>query len=182
MEHTVDQARLAVPATDDDHSLGTSSAPVTLIEYGEFECPYCGRSFHVIKDLVREFGDNLRFVFRHYPLDSEHPFSLRASLAAEAAGAQGKFWEMHDQLFTHQHSLGYDDLRTHAIEVGLDAGRLEADVRRGAHLDRIQNDFDSGVRSGVSRTPTFFINGRLHDGPPDATGLRDAILFQISHT
>jgi protein-disulfide isomerase len=175
MKSNVDEARLAVPVTEDDHAWGPASAAVTVVEYGEFECPHCGRAFHVIKRLHREFGDQLRFVFRHYPLDSEHPFSLRASMAAEAAAAQGRFWDMHDHLFSHQHSLSYDDLRTHAVALGLDAARLEADVTRAAYLDRIKDDFDSGVRSGVRGTPTFFINGVQHDGPPDGDGLRTAI-------
>jgi Na+:H+ antiporter, NhaA family len=175
MRNTVDQARLAVPVLPHDHVRGPESAAVTVVEYGEFECPYCGRAFHVINDLLKEYGDQLRFVFRHYPLDSEHPFSVRASLAAEAAAAQGKFWEMHDHLFTHQHSLAYDDLRTHGEALGLDPVRLETDVRRGAHLDRIHDDFDSGVQSGVRATPTFFVNGRLHQGSPDEIELRTAI-------
>ena len=175
MKPTVDEGRLAVPAHANDHVLGSQSAAVTLVEYGEFECPHCGRAFHFIKEFQDEFGAELRFVFRHYPLDSEHPFSLRASLTAEAAAAQGEFWAMHDRLFTHQHSLGYDDLRTHAEALGLDGIRIEDDVRRGTYLSRIRSDFDSGVRSGVQQTPTFFVNGVKHIGRPDATSLRVAI-------
>jgi NhaA family Na+:H+ antiporter len=175
MEPTTDDTRLAVPVHDTDHVRGPQSAAVTLVEYGEFECPHCGRTFHVINKLRDEFGDQLRFVFRHYPLDSEHPFSVRGSLAAEAAAAQDKFWAMHDRLFTHQHSLGYDDLRTHSEALGLDTDRLEIDVRRQSRLDRIEADFDSGVRSGVRGTPTFFVNGLKHNGSIDERGLRTAI-------
>jgi protein-disulfide isomerase len=175
MKPTVDAGRLAVPVSDRDHARGPAFAAVTLVEYGEFECPHCGRAFHVINDLHEEFGDEFRFVFRHYPLDSEHPFSLRASLAAEAAAAQGRFWEMHDHLFTHQHSLSYDELRIHGEGLGLDVARLEADIRRGTYLARVKADFDSGVRSGVRETPTLFMNGLKHEGSPNAVALRAAI-------
>ena len=167
---------LAVPITDDDHIYGAIDATVTLVEYGEFECPHCGRAHFQLKAL-RDLLDELdaRFVFRHLARDEVHPFSIRAAVTAEAAGRQGRFWQMHDHLFEHQHSLSYEDLRRHATEVGLDLDRFREDVRDPSLLDIVQADAAGALRSGVTGTPTFFLDGRLYDGSYALNALVEAI-------
>jgi protein-disulfide isomerase len=170
------RARLAVPVSEDrDHIRGPRTAPVTLVEYGDYECPFCGQAYYVVKDLQRRAGNLVRFVFRYFPLTTIHPHAERAAEAAEAAGAQGRFWEMHDCLFENQQALEDEDLLEYAALVGLDIPRFVRDMREGRHLARIREDFLSGVRSGVNGTPTFFINGVRHDGPWDLASLMTAI-------
>ncbi len=168
-------APTARPVDDVDHSSGPDSAPVTLIMYGEFECPHCGRAYFVVKQLKEILGDNLRFVFRHFAREEVHPFSERAAEAAEAAGAQGKFWAMHDRLFENQHALEYRDLQVHAEAVGLDAERFWADMRAHKHLEMVRGHLDEGRRSGVKETPTFFINGERYEGPLEREALFAAL-------
>jgi protein-disulfide isomerase len=159
------RAKLAVPINEErDHVRGPRAAPVTLVEYGDYECPYCGQAYYVMKDLERRAGNLMRFVFRNFPLTTVHPHAERAAEAAEAAGAQGKFWEMHDLLFENQQALGDQDLMEYATLVGLDIPRFAREMREGRYLNRIREDFLSGARSGVNGTPTFFINGLRHDG------------------
>jgi len=167
---------LAVQISDDDHIYGAIDAAVTLVEYGEFECPHCGRAHFQLRAL-RDRLDELdaRFVFRHLARDEVHPFSIRAAVTAEAAGRQGRFWEMHDHLFEHQHSLGYEDLRRHATEVGLDLDRFQEDVRDPRLLDLVHADGAGAFRSGVTGTPTFFLNGRRYDGTYALSALVKAI-------
>src|SRR5918999_2267848 len=151
---------LAAPAGADDHAPGSVDAAVTLVEYGEFECPHCGRAHFQLKALRDHLADlDARFVFRHFARDEVHPFSVRAALTAEAAGAQGRFWEMHDHLFEHQHSLEYEDLKRHATEVGLDLDRFLRDVRDSRLLEIVDEHRDGARKSGVDTTPTFFLNG-----------------------
>jgi Na+/H+ antiporter NhaA len=158
-----------------DHLRGPTEAPVTLVEYGDYECPYCGRAEPVVRQLLAEFGDELRYVFRHLPLEDVHPHAQLAAEAAEAAGAQGRFWEMHDLLFAHQDALEPADLRRYAEELGLDVDRFWEEVRSRAYARRIAEDVRSAEESGVAGTPTFFVNGRRHQGAYDAETLGDVV-------
>jgi protein-disulfide isomerase len=169
------RARLVLPVGERDHIRGPESAPVTLVEYGDYECPYCGQAYWVIRELERLEGDVMRFVFRNFPLATIHPHAERAAEAAEAAGAQGKFWEMHDTLYEHQQALEDEDLLQYAAAIGLDLPRFARELREGVHQARVREDFLSGVRSGVNGTPTFFINDVRHDGPWDLDTLFAAV-------
>lgn len=160
---------------DDDHLRGNPLAPVTLVEYGEFECPDCGRAYHSVKRVLAEAGDEVRFVFRHFARDDVHPFSERSAEAAEAAGAQDAFWEMHDFLFEHQHQLEYDDLARHAGGLGLDVARFNREVASHDHREKVRSDLASGRELDVVETPTFFVNGVRHEGSPDPATLLAAI-------
>jgi len=170
------RAKLAVPISEErDHVRGPRAAPVTLVEYGDYECPYCGQAYSVVKELEIRAGNLMRFVFRNFPLTTVHPHAERAAEAAEAAGAQGKFWEMHDLLFENQQALEDEDLLEYAALVGLDIPRFVREMREGRYLNRTREDFLSGARSGVNGTPTIFINGLRHDGPRDLATLMTAI-------
>jgi Na+/H+ antiporter NhaA len=158
-----------------DHIRGRVDAPVTLIEYGDFECPYCGHAAPVIAKLLDHLGDELRYVFRHLPLTDVHPSAQLASEAAEAAAAQGAFWDMHDRLLTHQDALAPSDLYRHASDLGLDLERFSEDLRRRRFAPRVAEDVQSADASGVSGTPTFFINGRRHQGVYDIDTLTRAV-------
>jgi protein-disulfide isomerase len=175
MTVTHDSATLAPPVGARDHAQGPSDAPLTLVEYGDFECPHCGRAHLIVKAVQKHFGKRLRFVFRHFPLSTMHPHAERAAKAAEAAAAQGRFWEMHDELFEHQDALEDDHLREYAKAIGLDRARFDRELASGVHAGRVRDDFLSGVRSGVNGTPTFFINGRRHNAPWDADALAEAL-------
>jgi len=155
---------LAVPVSERDHSQGPATAAVTLVQYGDYECPYTRRSTWVVQALQQELGDQLRFVYRNFPLTEIHPHALHAALAAEAAAAQGKFWEMHDYIFHHQHTLEDSDLEQFAGAVGLDLQQYRHDIADQRALARIEEDVAGGERSGVQGTPTFFINGVLYRG------------------
>jgi Na+:H+ antiporter, NhaA family len=163
-----------------DHVRGSIDAPATLVEYGDFQCPYCGDAYPVVGELLERFGDHLRFVFRHMPLSDLHPRARPAALAAEAAGAQDRFWEMHDRLFTHQLELGDAELRRHAQALGLDLDRFARELREGVHAARIDEDYRSGVRSGIPSTPRFFLNGVIHLGSPTRAELEEAISTELS--
>src|SRR3954451_918644 len=154
---------------------GGPDAPVTLVEYGDFECPFCGQAEPVVRDLLAEFGDELRYVWRHLPLADVHPSAQTAAEAAEAAAAQGRFWEMHDVLLAHQDELSPIDLDRHANEIGLDPSRFWEDVRRHRHADRVAEDVGSADASGVAGTPSFFVNGRRHEGAYDVATLTAAV-------
>ena len=159
-----------------DHVRGPVDAPLTLVEYGDFECPYCGRATGVVEELRERFGDRLRYVFRHVPLADVHEHAVLAAEAAEAAGAQGRFWEMHDRLFAHQDALGAADLLEHAAAVGLDVQRFSKDLGSGRFAARVRDDVASAQASGVGSTPTFFVGGRRHTGPYDAATLARELL------
>ena len=170
------RAKLAVPVSEDrDHIRGPRIAPVTLLEYGDYECQYCGQAYYVLKELEQRAGNLMKFVFRNFPLTTVHPHAERAAEAAEAAGAQGKFWEMHDLLYENQQALEDEDLMKYAAWADLDINRFVRDMREGRYLNRIREDFLSGTRSGVNGTPTFFINGFRHDGSWDLVSLMTAI-------
>ena len=163
-----------------DHVRGGADAPVTLVEYGDFQCPYCGEAYPVVNDLLERFGDQLRFVFRHMPLPDLHPRAPFAAEAAEAAAAQGRFWEMHDRLFEHQRQLTDAELRDHAEAVGVaDAARFDAELRDRVHEARVTEDFESGARSGVPSTPRFFVNGLIHLGSASYPELLEAISEEL---
>jgi Na+/H+ antiporter NhaA len=157
-----------------DHVRGPVDAPVTLVEYGDFECPYCGMAEPIVRELLRDFGD-VSYIWRHLPLSDVHPRAQLAAEAAEAAGAQGAFWEMHDVLLDHQDRLGPNDLAGYAERLGLDVERFSADLQFHAGAARIAEDVDSADLSGVSGTPTFFINGRRHYGAYDIATLSAAV-------
>jgi len=162
----LDQAtpRLAIPVNDRDHAQGPADAPITLVEYGDYECPYCGKAYPVVKELQKRLGDRLRFVFRNFPLNTIHEHAGVAAQAAEAAGAQGKFWEMHDVLYEHQDDLADADLHQYALKVALEIYQFDADLSGEKFAKRVRDDFRGGVRSGVNGTPTFFINGARYNG------------------
>jgi formate-nitrite transporter family protein len=168
-------ALLTPPVSERDHAVGPADARVTLVEYGDFECPSCGAMYLVIKQAERAFGSNLRVVFRHFPLRASHPHALQAAVAAEAAAEQGQFWAMHDRLFEHQTALGDEHLLHHARKLGLDTERFRASLAAPAHGERVRDDLTSGAQSGVRGTPTLFINGMRYDGPTDRRSLVDAL-------
>jgi protein-disulfide isomerase len=158
-----------------DWAKGPAAAPVTLLEYGDFECPFCGRAWVELKQLESLLEDHLRFVFRHFPLSQAHPHAMLAAEAAEAAGDQGKFWEMHDTLYRNQHHLEAPALVGYAADLGLDLARFSRDLQEHRHFAKVRRDFLEGVRSGVNGTPTLFINGRRHDGAYTAEAVLAAI-------
>ncbi|MEO8140855.1 MAG: thioredoxin domain-containing protein, partial [Gemmatimonadota bacterium] len=150
-------------------------APVTLVEYGDYQCPYCGAAYPIVKQLQHRMGKRLRFVFRNFPLTEIHQYALHAAETAEAAAVAGKFWPMHDLLFERQASLNDESLLGYAAEQGLDPMALAKALAAGTFEERVHHDFMTGVRSGVNGTPTFFINGRRHDGGHDAASLLAAL-------
>jgi len=160
-------SRLTPPVSDSDHQSGPDDARVTLVEYGDYECPHCGRAYPIVREVQRRMSRRLLFVFRNFPLSEMHPHAEHAAEAAEAAATQGKFWEMHDWLYEHQQTLEDTDLVRAAKGLGLDASRVERELATAAHAKRVRQDFRSGVRSGVNGTPTFFINGVRYDGSWD---------------
>ena len=168
-------ALLTPPVGPRDHILGTAHAAVTLVEYGDFECPLCGRAYTELKRVLRQVGGKVRFVFRHFPLSEEHPHAQHAAEVAEAAAAQGKFWEMHDLLYQRQAALADEDLVAYARELGLDAERVRRELAAHVHAARVREDVVSGTSSGVTGTPRFFINGRRHEEPGDAKTLAAAL-------
>jgi protein-disulfide isomerase len=170
------EARLALPVSEKrDHILGPRDAPVTLVEYGDYECPFCRATHGVVAALIERMGDDLRFVFRHFPITTIHPLAQQAAEAAEAAGVQGKFWPMHDTLYENQPRFDDQHLLAYAKALGLDLGTFARDISQHVHVPKIREDFLSGVHSGVNGTPTFFINGVRHDGPWDLPNLMAAI-------
>lgn len=155
---------LLVPVGEDDHTEGSLEAPVVLVEYGDFECPHCGHAYPIVKAAQRQLGDSLALVWRQFPLGESHPHAVHAAEASEAAGAQRKFWEMHDLLFEHQDALDDEHLLAYGEWLGLDVARYGKELVNDTYGDRVRNDFRTGVRSGVNGTPTFFINGIRFDG------------------
>ena len=166
---------LTPPVGARDHVQGSATAPVTLVEYGDYQCPHCGTVYPIIKQIQQHFGEALRFVFRNFPLNQIHQHAEHAAEAAEAAGALGKFWPMHDIIFEHQTALGDRDLVTYAEAVGVDSRSVAEALAKHTYTERVKEDFTSGVRSGVNGTPTFFINGKRYDGAHDLASLREAL-------
>ena len=158
------EARLRSPVGERDHVQGLASAPVTLVEYGDYECPYCRAALPIVQELQGLLDEQLRYVFRHFPLTGSHPHAQHAAEAAEAAAAQGQFFEMHVALFEHQDALEDDDLVGYAADLGLDATQIRRELGAHSHAGRVRDDFESGVRSGVRGTPTFYLDDIRYDG------------------
>ena len=168
-------ATLTPPVSARDHAAGPADAPLTLVEYGDYQCPYCGAAYPVVKRLQKTLGKKMQFVFRNFPLTQMHAYALIAAETAEAAALQGKFWEMHDLLFEQQAFLDPDVIPLWAEKIGLNLEQLGNDIRQGNPEKRIKEDRQSGIRSGVNGTPTFFINGIRYDGPLDYDSLLEAL-------
>jgi len=167
---------LAVPVDEDrDHIQGPADAPVTLVEYGDYECPYCGAAYPIVKELQGRMGERLRFVFRNFPITTSHPHAELAAEAAEAAAAQSGFWEMHDLLYENQRRLTDQDLHAYAEQLGLDLDLFDRELAEHVHAPRVREDFMSGVRSGVNGTPSFYVNGARHDDSYDLETLLAAL-------
>ena len=175
MTRTEWEARLTVPVSERDHSQGPVDAAVTLVEYGDYECPYCGAAYPIIKEVQDRMGDRLRFVFRDFPISTSHPHAEQAAEGAEAAGVQGAFWPMHDLLYENQQHLSDGDLRSYGRQLGLDTERFDRELADHVHAERVREDFMSGVRSGVNGTPTFYIDGVRHDDSYDLETLLAAL-------
>jgi protein-disulfide isomerase len=170
------EATLTLPVSEDrDHIQGPAEAAVTLVEYGDYECPYCGAAYPIIKEVQERMGERLRFVFRNFPISTSHPHAEQAAEAAEAAATQGRFWQMHDVLYENQQRLGDEDLRSYAEQLGLEVEPFDQELAEHVHAPRVHEDFMSGVRSGVNGTPTFYINGSRHDDSYDVETLLAAL-------
>ena len=166
--------RLAIPVSSQDHVQGQAQAAVTLVEYGDYECPYCGEAYPILKAVQRAMGDQLRFVFRNFPLAEMHPHAVRAAEFAEAASGLGKFWQAHDMLYENQAALRDEDLYAYGLRLGLDTD-VVAEGLDGRFDRKIQEDFAGGIRSGVNGTPSLFINGFRYDGERDVDSLVSAL-------
>jgi protein-disulfide isomerase len=166
---------LAVPVDDRDHVLGPEDAPVTLVEYGDFQCPYCARAHPVVQELLRRRTNLMRFAYRHFPLINVHPYAEPAAEAAEAAGQRGRFWPVHDWLFANQDRLSPVALIAALVDMGLDGRAIAREIQEHRFLGKVQSDFTSGIRSGVMGTPTFFINGMRYEGGHSLPELMTAV-------
>ena len=173
--HSADRSRLLLPIRPSDHVEGPEDAPNTLVEYGDYECPDCGRLYVILRDLQREAPSRLRIVFRHYPRSGIHHHAQQAAEAAEAAGAQGKFWEMHALLFERQQALQTHDLIRYAEELTLDVERFRHELKDQTHNERVRSDFRAGVQNGVYGTPGLFLNGVRYDSEWDKESLRSQL-------
>ena len=167
--------KLLIPVGPDDHTLGAASAAVTLVEYGDYQCPDCARAHRVVDTIRQRFGTTLRFVFRNMPLTHAHRYADLAARAAEAAGLQGRFWPMHDLLFEHQRQLGPELILELATQLKLDLPRFEEDINHPDVIERIRREVETGIRSGVQGTPTFYLNGRRYDDATDEETLTAAV-------
>ena len=147
-----------------DNIQGNASAPIELVEYGDYQCPHCGRAYPILKNIQAKLGDQLKFVFRNFPLATIHPHATHAAIATEAAARQHKFWEMHDYIFEHQNRLDDASLVKYAAHLELDAAQFASDFEKQELAQKVEDDFESGVRSGVNGTPSFFINGQKYSG------------------
>lgn len=176
-ESTIPATALTLPIAGRDHIQGPIDAPIKLLEYGDYECPFCGEAYPIIKAVQKRLGDRLCFAFRNFPLNNSHPRAEHAAEAAEAAAAQGKFWEMHDLLFENQEALDDEDIAGYAQTLGLDVTRLMNEIQSGTHTPRVREDFRSGARGGVNGTPALFINGGRYDG---GRGLLMATLVDLA--
>jgi protein-disulfide isomerase len=168
-------AILKIPVGPQDHATGPESAPVTLVEYGDYQCPYCGAAHPMVKQLQARFGDDLRFVFRNFPITELHPEAMNAASTAEFAAGHDRFWPVHDALYEHQRRLGAAFYEQVVAAQGLSPQDLESALAAGTYQERIRSDFNSGVRSGVNGTPTFFINGQRYDGALDVEDLAEVL-------
>jgi len=179
------EQHLAPAVTGRDHVLGDETALVTLVEYGDFECPFCGRAYPILKRVRQRLGDRLRFVFRHFPIAESHPHAEHSAEAAEsvaARGGAGAFWAMHDLMFEHQRALDDQSLGRYAASAGVDGAGVLADLREGRYTGLIRESFASGARAGVNGTPTLFIDGIRYDGPRDEETLVAALEMVAAHS
>jgi protein-disulfide isomerase len=172
---------LHLPVNENDQKQGNIYAPLVMVEYGDYECPHCGAAYPIVKKLQRHFEDRLLFVFRNFPLTEMHPHALAAARMAEAAAQQKKFWEAHDLIFEHQSNLSSGQLLSMAKEAGTDVKKLVADMNSIKIITKVDSDIESGVRSGVNGTPTFFINGKRHDSYYDFDVLKDALERKLEY-
>jgi protein-disulfide isomerase len=147
-----------------DHAQGNDNADLTIVEYGDYQCPYCGAAYPVLKELMKEFKGQVKFVFRNFPLSEMHPYARPAAIAAEAADLQGKFWEMHDVIYENQQSLNESFLFQLAEKIGLNLSQFKEDIQKTELEKKVDSDFESGIISGVNGTPSFFINGNKFNG------------------
>ncbi|GIJ34670.1 Protein-disulfide isomerase [Micromonospora sediminimaris] len=168
-------ARLRTPVTEHDHIRGPLKAPVTIVEYGDFQCPFCALAHANLTEVLRQRADTVRHVYRHFPITNMHPYAERAAEVAEAAGRRGRFWEMHDWLYEHQDQLDPVHLTLGVEQLGLPVDEVEAEIGRHAHGDRIRHDFVGAIRSGVDATPTLFVNDIRHDGEFTPASLLTAV-------
>ena len=173
-------SHLTMPVTERDHVQGPLHAKITLVEYGDYECSHCGAAYPIVKAVQDRLGSKLRFVFRNFPLTTAHPHAELAAETAETAASQHRFWEMHDTLYEHQDALDPDDLMGYAETLQLDVKRVVSDLERRTYRPRVEEDFASGVRSGVNGTPTFFINGIRFDGAWDEESLLEALVASVA--
>jgi len=155
---------LKPPVGDNDHVEGDDSASIELVEFGDYQCPHCGAAYPIIKKIQKEFGSQIKFVYRNFPLTEIHPLAMSAAIAAEAAGLQDKFWEMHDTIFEHQKYLSVSAIYKFAQESGVDLEKFKTDIQKQELQELVESHFESGVRSGVNGTPSFFVNGKKFDG------------------
>ena len=175
------ELELTLPVSSSrDHIQGPQKAPITLLEYGDYECPYCGKAFTIVKLVQNLLGNNLRFVFRNFPLTQIHLHAQHAAEAAECAGAQNRFWEMHDILYEHQQALEDEDLESYAELLKLDIPKFQSDLYNHFFADRVREDFLSGIRSGVNGTPTFYINGKRYNDSWDVETLTASLRSVIN--
>ena len=175
MSITIPPWKFTLPFADRDHLQGPIDAPNSIVEFGDYECLYCGEAHLLVKEIQKRLPGRLCFAFRHFPAANAHPHAQHAAEAAEAAGAQGKFWEMHDLLLEHQDALEDNHLAQYAKLLGLDAARLMSELLAGVHTARVREDFRSGARGGVNGTPAFFINGQRYDGDLNLDELLDTL-------
>jgi protein-disulfide isomerase len=174
--------RLAIPVGADDHIQGPDNAAVTLVEYGDYECPYCGQAFPIVQELQRVFASSLRLVFRNLPLSNVHPHAEAAAEAAEAVALQGPFWAMHDLLFQHQRDLRAESLLRYAEQAGADSNQVAEVLTRRGTRERVESDLEGALRSGANGTPTFFVNGYRYDQSWDFDSFREFIQAELDRT
>ena len=178
---TANNFHLTPPVQTFDHQIGPAHAAVTVVEFGDFECPNCKQAAPTVKLLIERFAERVRFVWRHFPLTEVHPHALMAAQAAEAAGAQGKFWEMHDVLFENQAHLNAQHMRSYAERLGIDMARYTSEMDDEIYLQRVREHMESAKQSGARATPTFFVNGRLQDVSFGLRALNDAVEEALKH-
>jgi protein-disulfide isomerase len=171
---------LRPPVNEKDHATGPDNAPVTLVEYGDYQCPHCGHAYPIIKQIQEELGNDLNFVFRNFPLSESHPQAFIAAVATEAAARQDAFWPMHDVVFENQRRLNYTSLLEYASSINADKEQLATDMESEELKQKVEDDFESGIVSGVNGTPTFFVNGKRYNGAIDDDDLLNFLKEQIA--
>ena len=171
---------LRPPVSAQDHIYGNPEALIELLEYGDYQCPYCGRAFPIVKRIQEAFGDDLKFVFRNFPLTKIHPLAKTAAVATEAAGLQGKYWEMHHMIFENQRRIFKNALMEYAQTLELHLPGFEADLENESLITKVESDFESGLRSGVNATPTFFINGEKYTGIWEGEDLENFLKLELA--